>query len=270
MQKITFSFGKNWQDFLKKFNKERIKSAELSLTEFLNFKDLKNKSFLDIGCGSGIFSYAALRLGSKQVVSFDMDPLSVECCKYLHKEAGSPTNWTIYEGSILNSSFLSKLGKFDIVYSFGVLHHTGKIWEAIKNSAGLVNKGGYFYVVLYNKGRKYKFWLRIKKLYNSFPSIGKRAAEIFYMAIYFIVWLLRFKNPLTEIKNYKSNRGMDWKTDIIDWLGGYPYEPTTVEEVFKFIKENFPNFNLLNIKTACNSGGDWYLFRNEEGFSKIN
>lgn len=261
MEKTTFSFGKNWLSFLKGIDKKRIRSAKLSLTEFLNLKNLKGKSFLDIGCGSGLFSYAAFRLGAKNIVSFDLDPFSVECCKYLRKKAGNPINWIIYEGSILDNSFLSKLGKFDIVYSFGVLHHTGRMWKAIRNSAKLVNKRGCFYIVIYNKGKSSKFWLRIKKFYNSLPPAGKSIAEFLYMSIYFAASLFQFKNPLARIKDYKSMRGMNWKTDIIDWLGGYPYEFATKEEVFKFMKKNFPDFNLINIKTASNSGGNWYLFQ---------
>ena len=227
MQKITFSFGKNWQNFLKNVDEERIETAKVSVKEFLNLKDLNGKSFLDIGCGSGLFSYGAFLLGARKIVSFDLDPFSVECCKYMRQKAGSPARWTVGEGSVLNHDFVSKLEKFDVVYSFGVLHHTGKVFEAIKNAASLVNKGGYFYIVLYNKGPKSKMWLAIKKLYNWLPAIGKRALEVLYMILYFIAWILKGKNPITEVKTYKSQRGMDWKTDIIDWLGGHPYEPTT-------------------------------------------
>ena len=101
-EKITFSFGKNWQKFLKCLTKTKLKNAELSLTDFLKSKNLKGKTFLDIGCGSGIFSYAAFNLNAKKVVSFDVDPFSVACCKYLHKKAGEPKNWEIYRGSILD------------------------------------------------------------------------------------------------------------------------------------------------------------------------
>ncbi len=263
MAKITFSFGKNWQNFLKNVDEERIETAKVSVSEFLNLPDLKEKTFLDIGCGSGLFSYGAYLLGAKKIVSFDLDPFSVKCTRHMHQKAGSPAHWTVTTGSILDSSFVSKLEKADVVYSFGVLHHTGKVFEAIKNAASLVNQGGYFYIVLYNKGPKSKMWLAIKKFYNWLPSIGKRALEILYMILYFIAWILQGKNPITQVKTYKSQRGMDWKTDIIDWLGGYPYEPTTVEEVFNFIKKSFPKFNLLNLKTVNNSGGDWYLFKNE-------
>jgi 2-polyprenyl-6-hydroxyphenyl methylase/3-demethylubiquinone-9 3-methyltransferase len=266
-EKITFSFGKNWQSFLKSVDEERIKNAELSLTTFLMLDNLKGKSFLDIGCGSGLFSYAAFNLGAKKIVSFDIDPFSVECCKYLHKKANKPKNWEIYEGSILDKNFITRLGKFDIVYAWGVLHHTGKMWKAIENSANLVNKGGYLYMAIYNKvkGRRgSEFWLKVKKIYNASPKVGKYAIETLYILKFFASNLLRFKNPITRIRNYKSKRGMNWKTDVIDWLGGYPYEFATVEEIFKFMKLKFPDFNLVNIKTTNNLGNNEYLFKRSE------
>jgi len=150
-ERTTFSFGKNWQIFLKGLSEDRFRNAELSLIEFLNMDDLKGKSFLDIGCGSGLFSYAAFTLRADKIVSFDVDPFSVECCKYLHKKANHPGNWKIYEGSILSNNFISQLQTFDIVYAWGVLHHTGNMWQAIKNSLQLVNDNGLYYISIYNK-----------------------------------------------------------------------------------------------------------------------
>jgi len=95
-QNIAFSFGRNWQDFLKSLNEDKYKNAALSLTEFLGLDNLQGKSFLDIGCGSGLFSYAAFRLGADKVVSIDLDPFSIECCKYLREKADSPRNWELY------------------------------------------------------------------------------------------------------------------------------------------------------------------------------
>jgi len=150
-EKITFSFGKNWKSYLKFLSKERLEIAKNSLTDFLKMKDLKGKTFLDIGCGSGIFSYAAYELGAKKIVSFDIDPYSVLCCKYLHKLSNLPNNWDIFEGSILNNDLSLELDKYDIVHSWGVLHHTGLMWKAIKNAANFVKNGGYFYFAIYNK-----------------------------------------------------------------------------------------------------------------------
>ncbi|MFQ5456255.1 MAG: class I SAM-dependent methyltransferase [Nitrospirota bacterium] len=264
MVEKTFSFGKNWQIFLKSLNEERIRNAESSLTEFLGLKDLQGKSMLDIGCGSGLFSYAAFNLGARQIISLDVDPFSVECCNYMHKKANSPPHWKIYEGSILDNNFISKLGEFDIVYSWGVLHHTGNMWNAVKNSARLVRKEGYYYIAIYNRveGRKGSMlWLKIKELYNVSPKIGKHALEILYILNYFIGHLIRFRNPITNIINYKSQRGMKWRTDITDWLGGYPYEFASVEEIFRFMKDNFPDFILENIKTDNGLGCNEFLYK---------
>lgn len=144
-QNRTFAFGKNWQRFLTSLDEDRVRRAEESLTEFMNLPDLHGMSFLDIGCGSGLFSQAALNLGVDRIVSFDADPFSVECCKYLQARANSPEHWEIHQGSVLDRDFLGSLGTFDIVYAWGVLHHTGKMWEAIGNSAELIAPGGFYY-----------------------------------------------------------------------------------------------------------------------------
>lgn len=271
--KQTFSFGRNWQTFLKSFDDERVKIAELSLTEFLGLHDLSGKTFLDIGCGSGLFSYAAFKLGAKRIVSFDLDPFSVECCKYLRDKGFNPAHWDIYEGSVLDQDFLSGLGTFDIVYSWGVLHHTGKMWDAIERSAALVNPGGYYYIAIYNKilartgstSWIHPFWLKVKTLYNTYPIVGTYILEPLAMCAYLAMVIARGENPVTHIRNYRSHRGMSWRTDATDWLGGYPYEFATVEEVFKFIKSKFPHFTLENIKVTSGRGLNWYLFKRGSG-----
>jgi 2-polyprenyl-3-methyl-5-hydroxy-6-metoxy-1,4-benzoquinol methylase len=262
---MEFSFGKNWMRFLRSVNKERLEIAERSISEFVG-SDLRDRDFLDIGCGSGLFSMAAYRLKAKSVTSFDLDPFSVECCRYMRKGAGSPANWKVLEGSVLDRKFLAGLGKYDIVYSWGVLHHTGRMWEAIRNSASLVRPGGLFYIALYNrKGGPLgsRFWLRVKLLYNSLPGAGKMSMEM----AYFIVSTAKNAakmTPMSGLKNYKSFRGMDWKTDITDWLGGYPFEYATAEEIIGFAKESLPGFRLVNIKrTESVMGNNWFLFRRD-------
>lgn len=269
MQETTFSFGQNWKTFLDSIDEERVRIAELSLTEFLGLSDLQGKSFLDIGCGSGLFSLAAYTLGAERVVSFDIDVFSVECCKHLRKTAGNPDNWKVHEGSILDNDFVKGSGSFDIVYSWGVLHHTGRMWDALRQSARLVKPGGYYYIALYNKilSRSgsaswiHDFWIKVKQTYNSSPKIGTYILEPLAMSAYIGIILAKLENPVTHIKNYKSHRGMSWKTDATDWLGGYPYEFATVEEVFKFIRSEFPDFNLTNLTVTSGRGLNWYLFQ---------
>lgn len=273
MPKKTFSFGQNWKRFLAAIDEERISVAETSLTEFLGLDNLQGKSFLDIGCGSGLFSLAAMRLGAARVVSFDIDVFSVDCCKYLRKHEGDPEQWEIHTGSVLDEEFLSQLGRFDIVYSWGVLHHTGKMWDAVTNSATLVNPGGHYYIAIYNKilSRNgsaswiHNFWIRIKQTYNSSPTIATYLLEPLAMSAYVGMLLAKFENPVSHIRNYKSHRGMSWKTDATDWLGGYPYEFATVEEIFKFVRSEFPDFSLANLKITSGRGLNWYLFERASG-----
>jgi SAM-dependent methyltransferase len=266
----SFSFGKNWQKFIQTVDKEKLEIAEMSLTDFMSVSDLKGRSFLDIGSGSGIFSYAAHALGAARVVSFDLDPFSVECSMKMREAAGCPDNWQVMEGSVLDRHFLQGIGKFDVVYSWGVLHHTGQMWEAIKNSCEIVDEGGSYYIALYNKilardGSQswiHDFWLKVKRLYNRRPVVGRCVLEPLALGAYLGMLMAKGKNPITHISEYKAHRGMSWRRDATDWLGGYPYEFATVEEVFKFITGAFPDFTLVNLRVTSGRGLNWYLFKN--------
>lgn len=235
-----FSFGKNWQNFLKTLNNEKIKEAKKSLTDFLGGEEnIKGKTFVDIGCGSGLFSLAALRLGASRIVSVDIDNASVACVKYLYKKEGAPKQWDIQTGSALNKEFINTLGAFDIVYSWGVLHHTGNMYQALENVTSLVNNKGNLYIALYNDNQRImegssSFWLSVKKLYNLSPWLVKKVMETIYTAYYITGLILNGKNPITYIQNYQSLRGMNFMTDIKDWLGGYPYEYASIEKIVSF------------------------------------
>lgn len=264
---VVFPFGKNWQQFLSNIGEDQVRQACQSLKSFLEVQDLAGKNFVDIGCGSGLFSYAAYLLGARQIVSMDVDPFSVACAQYLHEKAGRPAHWTIRHGSVLDASCLSELGTFDIVYSWGVLHHTGSMWQAIENSARLVSKEGLYYIALYNRveGRfGSQMWVKIKKLYNVSPKPVKWLIQLVFILIRHVGRnILRLKNPFKVLRNFGAERGMRWRTDMIDWLGGYPYEFATVEEVFSFMKKHYPSFTLINIKNEPGLGNNWFLFRND-------
>ena len=165
-KELRFGFGKNWSRFLNLLNENRIESAEKSLLKYLGIDSLKGMSFLDIGSGSGLFSLAAHRLGAL-VTSFDYDVDSVECKKILREKYKDLNEWQVMQGSALDKEFLNTLGKFDIVYSWGVLHHTGSMYEAFENVAPLVKEKGYLFISIYNdQGAASRRWKWIKEKYN--------------------------------------------------------------------------------------------------------
>ena len=260
----AFEFGRNWQRFLELFSEQRVQTAVDSIRDFTGLRDLKGKTFVDVGCGSGLFSLAAHRLGAERLVSFDVDEFSVRCCRHLHEQAGAPDSWTVRPGSILDERLVAELGTFDVVYSWGVLHHTGRMWDAIRHAGGMVNPGGRFYITIYNRRRGprgSRTWLRIKRQYNRMPPAGRKLMEYVYISNYFLSKLLGFKNPMKRIRNYQEKRGMNWRTDVTDWVGGYPYEFATVQEIFDFVRRTYPDFLLEGLKSTRGLGPNWFLFR---------
>lgn len=262
-----FGFGKNWEAFLTIPDERRIERAKESLSSFFGVSDLQGKSFVDIGSGSGLFSYAAFLLGAERIVSFDFDAHSVAATTQLWEQAGRPSHWKVEKGSALDRAYLESLGTFDVVYSWGVLHHTGSMWEAIENTARLTALNGFYCIALYNnvEGRfGSKFWLAIKKQYNSGSVVTRKLIEWLYIGVYFVLApASHLKNPFRFMREYGAERGMNWRRDVTDWVGGYPYEYASTGEVFSYMKRQFPAFQLVNLKSVGNIGNNWFLFRKE-------
>lgn len=261
-EEITFSFGENWQNFIAdNFDREKLAEAKKHLLDFLGLPDLKNLTFLDIGCGSGLFSLAAYSAGAAKIISFDLDPLAVAATKFLWSKHGSPKHWEIFQGSILDQDLVGRLTaneRADIVYSWGVLHHTGKMWTAIDNACKLVRPGGLFYLALYTTGPKSGYWLKIKKRYNLAGPYGKKLIEAKHILRHDVIpHLLKLQNPLKDILK-KRPRGMSYYTDVRDWLGGYPYEDAKIEEVLNIFLNKL-DWEYLNLATG--EANTEYLFR---------
>lgn len=269
-----FAFGKNWQSFVEQYlNDELIEEARKSVVEFCDGERLiAGKTFIDVGCGSGLFSLVAHRIGASRVVSFDLDAHSIECVEYLRTREGAAGSWRIERGSILDDDFVSRLGKHDFVYSWGVLHHTGNMWKAIENASRLVEDEGAFCIAIYNKADGWgvypdgrfgpsRFWVAEKRLYSRLPWVLQNLIDFSVMTVLVMLYVLTLNNPIKKIRGHKQFRGMSWRIDIKDWLGGYPYEYASVAEVFDFVKRL--GFSLENVK--CNNG----LMNNEYLFRKI-
>src|SRR2546423_1819454 len=178
-----FEFGKNWSRFLEVLDDTHIACAEESLKQMLDVETLDGKSFLDIGSGSGLFSLAARRVGAR-VHSFDYDPNSVACTKELRRRYfDNDPDWRIEEGSALDVDYMRSLGTFDVVYSWGVLHHTGAMWTALENAQLVVAAGGKLFVAIYNDlGSRSRRWRWIKQTYCGLPKILKTPFALIVIA----------------------------------------------------------------------------------------
>jgi SAM-dependent methyltransferase len=226
-----FAFGKNWAAFLGGLNDQRIAEAEKSVQALLGMESLSGKTFLDVGSGSALFSLVARRLGAS-VHSFDFDEDAVNCARTLRKRYfPNDENWIIQQGSVLDSTFVHALGTFDIVYSWGVLHHTGAMYQAIENAASRVKPGGVFSIALYRKTLLCEFWKMEKKWYAGASARGQAIARSVFERIIRLAFWKNGKNFKEHVDNYHSVRGMDYERDLHDWLGGYPYESIAPQEV---------------------------------------
>ena len=261
-----FAFGENWRRFLEGLTEVRIAEAERSLREMLEISSLEGLSFLDVGCGSGLFSLAARRLGAR-VHSFDYDPKSVACALELKRRFfPDDAGWTIAEGSALDPAFLGTLGQFDVVYSWGVLHHTGSMWTALDNVRAPVAAGGRLYIAIYHDaGRSSRRWLRVKRLYNRLPSpLRPLVLGPAFLALWGPIFIrdLFQGRPLQTWRAYGGTRGMSPWRDVVDWVGGYPYEFAMPHEIFAFYKDR--GFTLSKLHTFNGNGCDEFVFVREK------
>ena len=244
-----FAFGENWTRFLQVLNEDRIQQAEQSLRTMLGVADLQGQRFLDIGSGSGLFSLAARRLGA-MVHSFDYDPQSVACTQELKRRYfPDEASWTVEEASVLDQGYLSRLGQYDVVYSWGVLHHTGALWQALENVTPLVAAGGKLFIAIYNdQGWISRYWSVVKRLYARYPLLQKLLLVIHAPYLFGLRWMVRVMTGRLAL-----DRGMSMWFDMKDWIGGYPFEVAKPESIFSFYRDR--QFRLEQLKTCAGRHG---------------
>ncbi|HET6585778.1 MAG TPA: class I SAM-dependent methyltransferase, partial [Nannocystaceae bacterium] len=227
-------------------------------------ESLAGRTFLDAGCGSGLFSLAARNLGAR-VRSFDFDRDSVSTTMALRDRfRPDDPDWIVGEGSVLEPEFLAGLGTFDVVYCWGVLHHTGEMWRGLDNVIARVGAGGQLFVSIYNRQA---VWTHVhtamKRAYVQSGPIARTGILAgfagFQVARSFAADALRLRNPVARYLD-TGGRGMSVWHDWVDWVGGYPYEVATPEQVFEAVVAH--GFVLTTLRTcgghaACNQ----FVFR---------
>jgi 2-polyprenyl-6-hydroxyphenyl methylase/3-demethylubiquinone-9 3-methyltransferase len=228
-----FEFGENWTNFLSLVDENRIAQPCAGLAEMVG--NISGKSFLDAGSGSGIHSLAAVRLGAARVFSFDYDPKSVACTAEMKRRFASMANWRIEAGSALDEQYLRSLGQFDVVYSWGVLHHTGAMWKGLELIT--IPAKACLVICLYaDQGAVSRLWRFLKRSYVAHPW-SRRAVTAAALVTLWLPKLLLPHRVMSDWKNLKVKRGMSAWYDIVDWAGGYPFEFAKPADVIAFYQK---------------------------------
>jgi SAM-dependent methyltransferase len=265
VQDRRFRFGDNWLDFARTLGPHQLTEAERSLRRMLEGGSLAGLSFRDIGSGSGLFSLAARKLGAR-VHSLDFDEGSVLCTTQLRERyfAGDH-EWTIEQGSILDDQYVRRLGTFDVVYAWGVLHHTGAMHDALAAAARLVAPGGLFGFALYHRTLRCRLWRWEKRWYSRASQQAQRRARALYIALLRAAFFFIGRDFRSHVANYHSIRGMDFVHDVHDWMGGYPYESILAPEVEALMRSlHFARIRATGTPLTTGifgSGCDEYLYR---------
>jgi 2-polyprenyl-3-methyl-5-hydroxy-6-metoxy-1,4-benzoquinol methylase len=260
-----FEFGRNWRNFVAHVDEQRISTAVQSLRTMLDLKGLHGRSFLDVGCGSGLFSLAAARLGADPIRSFDYDIESVSATETLRARYPVDASWTVERGDVTNRTYCERLGTFDIVYAWGVLHHTGAMWQAMENVAARVADEGLLFVAIYNnQGMISDYWRGVKRLFNRLPSWAQApyaVAVMLPLELRMVAGALARRDLGSYVRGWTGcrARGMGRWHDLLDWVGGYPFEVAKPEEVFAFCRDR--GFTLVELRTCRDLGCNEFVFR---------
>lgn len=245
MQQLTdrsaqFEFGKNWRDYAKSVDRERIDHTTAALRRmFLN--GLEGKTFIDIGNGSGIRSLAALELGASSIRAVDIDENSAETTRALLTKFAAGKKWTAETASVFDLT-----GQYDVVFSWGVLHHTGDMWRAIEHASRLVKPGGVLAISIYTQTPLCSFWKVAKRLYSNAPRPLQFIGRAGYTSAFVGYMTARGINPIAYFRDYaKNSDGMTFTAGAHDWLGGFPYESASVDEM----KAGLRNLGLHEVRT---------------------
>jgi len=266
-----FEFGRNWLEYAELINADRIEQAVRGLERLTGHEAITGQSFLDIGCGSGLHSLAALRLGAARVVAVDLDPHSVATAKQVLSQNAPDNQWDVRELSVFDLD-PTQLGEFDVVYAWGSLHHTGALHEAWTRASKMVAPGGILIVAVYRKTRLCGLWKIEKWIYTKSPAWVQYCLRAVFVNAMRLAFFLTGRDFRKYRNSYgQSFRGMNYEHDVHDWMGGYPYESISPSEADRFRESlNFAHVrSFVESRTRVGifgSGNDEYVWQRRTGF----
>lgn len=259
-----FKFGENWSSYSNLIDEDRIENSVKGLQKLLGDGGVSGKSFLDIGCGSGLHSFAALLLGAKEIVATDLDADSVATTEKVLAKHGANKPYRVMQVSVFDLP--DKLQQtFDVVYSWGVLHHTGAMVEAISKAAAMVSPNGLFAFALYRKTPYCGLWRAEKKWYSKASLRQQEIARAIYVMLFRLGCFVTGRHFKQYVAEYKKMRGMEFLHDVHDWLGGYPYESISPPQVDQLLRQlGFSlerRFVRSGLMSVLGSGCDEYAYK---------
>jgi 2-polyprenyl-6-hydroxyphenyl methylase/3-demethylubiquinone-9 3-methyltransferase len=231
-----FAFGANWASYAARIGEQEISKAIVGLSRLAPDSMLRGRSFLDIGCGSGLHSVAAARLGVESILAIDVDPDSVATARSILQRHHPVVPFDVMQLDALELD-AAKVGRFGVVYAWGVLHHTGDMWRALERAAAVVEPGGFLIFALYRRTRLDAIWTIEKRWYAQSSPRAQALARRVYVSARRLAWAMRGVSYQTYIENYSMSRGMDFDHDVHDWLGGYPYQTALPLEVDRRMRD---------------------------------
>lgn len=229
-EKVGKFYDVVWTEYLPEYN-----ASEAHWNIFYSPQDVRGKSVLDAGCGTGIFSTIFARNGAAKVLGIDISEGSLETAKAL-KAKFHLENTDFKKQDMLALPFEDE--SFDIVWAWGTVHHTTDPFRAMCELTRVLKTGGSILLAVYTR-TKVTFLHEIirKTLIRTPRKTWKALSKILALLLYPVV--LVFK------KREKSRKGEKLEELIMDWYFVpirhyyYPEEIKTFLEEQGFAVEKF-------------------------------
>ncbi len=236
-----FEFGQNWTRFLATVNDARVLRAEASLKAMLGLDTLAGLTFLDIGCGSGLFSLAARRLGADRTfvrlrsAVGSLQPqaegaLPSRRRRLAHRVGIGPRCRLSRKPSPFRHRLLLGCPS----------PHRCHVAGARACAASRAANGKLFIAIYNDMGSQSIRWRQLKRLYAKLPAAVQPLYACAVSAPEEAKGFLRAvpsgrpQDYVATWTKYERNRGMSRWRDIIDWVGGYPYEFAKPDAICSF------------------------------------